>query len=208
MKAEYGFISFFMRLWREYEGLFDEKRSDEKSKKKINSEVMNEFFCEMFSRIESASDGPERMSFLKRLVRIMVFQYSCLVDEELIADCDCVYEHVSLPKGWEKNYKINIPPSWVCEGLREEFKPKIKHIKLRESVLRPIVFRLLCFYAGLAVSDREGAEKCKNLAKKISVNWQKATPEILTLAYLKKREMNSKLPINELDLLEKYSFWK
>lgn len=183
-----------------------EKYRTKNRKKNFNSGITNEFFCEMFSRIESTSDKMDRKSFLKRLVRIIIFQYSCLVDEDLIADYDCVYEHVALPNGWKEGDKINISPLWGCEELRNRAKPSIRQIKLRESALGLIVFKLLCFYAGLAVSDRRGAEKCKNLAKKLSVNWQKTTPESVTLSYLKKNEKNSKLPINELELLEKYSF--
>lgn len=76
----------------------------------------------------------------------------------------------------------------------------------KESIIRPIIFKLICLYAALAESDREGIVKCNALGKELSQNWSKSTPESVTLSCLKKKEKNSKLPINECDLLEKYSF--
>ena len=77
----------------------------------------------------------------------------------------------------------------------------------KESIIRPIVFKLICLYSALAVSDREGVVKCNALGREISPKWSKSTPESVTLSVLKKNEVDSKLPINECELLEKYSFW-
>lgn len=80
-------------------------------------------------------------------------------------------------------------------------------VENKESIVRPIIFKLICLYTALAVSDREGVVKCNALGKELSPKWSKSTPESVTLSILKKKEVDSKLPINECELLERYSFW-
>ena len=75
----------------------------------------------------------------------------------------------------------------------------------KEAFTRPIIFKLICLYTALAVSDREGVVKCNALGKELSPKWSKSTPESVTLSILKKK-VDSKLPINECELLERYSF--
>ena len=80
-------------------------------------------------------------------------------------------------------------------------------VKDKAAFIQPDVFKLICIYAALAVSDKEGVIKCNQLGKELSTKWNKSTPEMVTLSILKKRERYSKLPICEVELLEKYSFW-
>ena len=79
-------------------------------------------------------------------------------------------------------------------------------VKDKEEFTRPIIFKLICLYSALAVSDKDGVIKCNELGKELSTKWSKSTPESVTLSCLKKREKDSKLPVSELSLLEKYSF--
>lgn len=80
-------------------------------------------------------------------------------------------------------------------------------VKDKEKLFKRVLFKFICIYAGLGTSDRTGQIKCKEMGEKLSKNWHKSTPEAVTLTILKRREKNSKLPVSELALLEKYSFW-
>ena len=75
-----------------------------------------------------------------------------------------------------------------------------------EPLVRPIILKLISLYAGLGISDKNGIIKCGELGKQLYFKWEKTTPESVTLSCLKMRVKNSKLPINECELLEKYSF--
>ena len=199
----------FLDFWSRYETLFDIEVPLDELRRNLDLDRMKTFICDMFSLLESTSDKAERKYLMRNTMRNIIIDYSCLIDDEdLMTDCDEVLAHLPTIESYTRKdqqmWRIGFS---IVESYRMEIKSSIKSIELRESVMRPIVFKLMCFYAGLAVSDRAGTEKCKNLAKRISVNWQKTTPESVTLSYLKKREGNSKLPINELNLLEKYSFW-
>jgi len=198
----------FLDFWSRYETLFDIEAPLGKLKENFDSDNMRKFIQDVLSQLESTSDKAERKYLMRNTIRSIIVAYSCLVDDKgLITDCYKVWAHFSMSDGHtEEEEKIGETISSIVESYRMEIISSIKSIELRESVVRPILFKLMCLYAGLAVSDRKGIEKCKNLARKLSVNWQKTTPESVTLSYLKKREKNSKLPIDELDLLEKYSF--
>ena len=198
----------FLDFWSRYETLFDIEATLGKLRENLDSDNMRRFIQDILSQLELTSDKDERKYLMRNTIRSIIVAYSCLVDDKgLITDCYKVWAHFSMSDGHtEKEAKIWETSSSIIESYMMEVRSSIKSIELRESVVRPIVFKLMCLYAGLAVSDRNGAEKCKNLAKKLSVNWQKTTPESVTLSYLKKREKNSKLPINELNLIEKFSF--
>lgn len=198
----------FLDFWSRYETLFDIEAPLDELRRNLDLDRMKTFICDMFSLLESTSDKAERKYLMRNTMRNIIIDYSCLIDDEdLMTDCDEVLSHLPMIESYTRKdqqmWRIGFS---IVESYRMEIKSSIKSIELRESVMRPIVFKLMCFYAGLAVSDRKGVEKCKNLAKKLSVNWQKTTPESVTLSYLKKREKKSKLPINELNLIEKFSF--
>ena len=199
----------FLDFWSRYETLFDIEAPLGKLRENLDSDNMRRFIQDVLSQLESTSDKAERKYLLRNIICHIIVVYSFLIDyEDWISDCDDIMTHFSLPSDEyaERDKKIWQIFFSIIKSYRMEVKSSIKSIELRESVVRPIVFKLMCLYAGLAVSDRKGVEKCKNLAKKLSVNWQKTTPESVTLSYLKKREKNSKLPINELNLIEKFSF--
>lgn len=80
-------------------------------------------------------------------------------------------------------------------------------IKDKEKLFKRVLFKFVCIYATLALSDREGVIKCKELGKNLSKNWHKSTAEAVTLNILKRREKNSKLPPVEGELLNKISCW-
>ena len=202
MREEKGknFFLVCMDFWDQYETLFDNDVPLDELRKDIDSSRMKAFIYGIFSLLESTSDVVKRRFLMRNFISKIMVSYSYLVDDDtLIVDCIDIISHFSSPL---------VVAFWAwLQDSRMEIRSSIQSIELRESVMRPILFKLLCFYAGLAVSDRAGTEKCKNLAEKLSVNWQKTTPESVTLSYLENREKNSKLPINECDLLEKYSFW-
>lgn len=77
-----------------------------------------------------------------------------------------------------------------------------------ELLLRPVFSRLVCMYAVLAVSDREGSKKCRILAKDL-LRSKNNTPERLVLSLLKQRALRigEQIPQEESELLRKYSFW-
>lgn len=67
------------------------------------------------------------------------------------------------------------------------------------------VRQVISIYAGLAVSDREGAAKCRDLGSMVSTYWGKEIPINITLFYLRKSQ-DEKEGISEKELLERESF--
>lgn len=80
-------------------------------------------------------------------------------------------------------------------------------VKDKEKLFKRVLFKFVCLYVALAVSDKEGRIKLDEIGKILSKNWHKSTPEAVTLNILKRREKNSKLPLDECELLGEYSFW-
>ena len=159
----------FLDFWSRYETLFDIEAPLGKLRENLDSDNMRRFIQDVLSQLESTSDKAERKYLLRNINRHIIVVYSCLIDDEdWISDCDDIMTHFSLPSEYaERDKKIWQIFFSIVESYRMEVKSSIKSIELRESVVRPIVFKLMCLYAGLAVSDRNGAEKCKNLAKKL-----------------------------------------
>lgn len=79
-------------------------------------------------------------------------------------------------------------------------------VRDKEKLFQRVLFKFICIYAALAVSDQTGQIKCKEMGKLLSKNWHRSTPEAVTLTILKRREKNSKLPLDECELLGEYSF--
>lgn len=78
-------------------------------------------------------------------------------------------------------------------------------VKDKEKLFKRVLFKFICIYASLVISDRTGQIKCQELGKSLSKNWHKSTAEAVTISILKRREKNSKLPPNECELLGRYS---
>ena len=80
-------------------------------------------------------------------------------------------------------------------------------VKDKEKLFKRVIFKFICIYAALVVSDRTGQINCNELGKVLTKNWHKSTPEAVTLNILKRREKNSKLSFNECKWVEMYSCW-
>ena len=156
----------------------------------------------LFLAIENV-DNESKKLICRKALTIFLNNYSCFAEKKSKKRSDeiLLYFHLS-PQDVPETETLDEKISEML-GLLLSSGGKIKN---REAFMRPAVFKLVCVYAALAVSDKEGKIKCQNLGKEISTKWSKSTPESVTLRYLEKKEKNSKLPVSELALLEKYSF--
>ena len=171
--------------------------------KAIVSKNLDIFVEKFLSELETEKKCKKRKTIARKVLMVFLGNYSSLVEGETKTDCKEIMYHFSNSiSNTEKNENLDS----AIQQLVENMITAMKMVEDKEIVVRPIIFKLLCLYAGLTVSDFEGAAKCHDLGKKISSNWKKYTPINVTLSSLTKRERNSKLPISELALLEKYSF--
>ena len=217
------------RFWNGYKLLLKEKTSLAELKRKIETTNDILFFkkecdneCDVFTELRQLEtkklnslidillttmfvvNEVSKMLILKKILTIFLGNYSCFAKgcakekskEIMLYFVSSIGESIPMDENLE----------YACLEMLDLFLSSRNIVKNKEAFIRPVVFKLVCLYASLAVSDREGAERCKNLGKELSFKWNKSTPELVTLSILKRRERNSKLPICERELLEKYSF--
>mgnify|MGYP002868636660 CR=1 FL=1 len=163
---------------------------------------LNIFTDEFLSELGGAPQGA-RKAIAHKVLLTFLGTYSSLVSQEAHDKSKELMLHF-IPSINDIRQNDNLESA--IQELVAHMSYAMKTVDDKESIIRPIIFKLICLYAALAVSDREGKVKCNALGKEISSNWSKSTPESVTLSYLKKKEKNSKLPISECGLLEKYSF--
>lgn len=163
---------------------------------------VNAIIDALFLAMENVDNEAKKLICRKALT-IFLNNYSCFAEKKSKRRSNeiLLYFHLS-PQDVPETETLDEKISEML-GLLLSAGEKIKN---REAFIRPAVFKIVCVYAALAVSDKEGKIKCQNLGKEISTKWSKSTPESVTLSCLKKREKDSKLPVSELALLEKYSF--
>ena len=172
--------------------------------KVIVTKSLATFTNEFLSELETEKKCRKRKAMARKVLLVFLGNYdSCIVDEKTKSICkEIMYHFTSSINDIERNERLDP----AIQELVGSMSSAMKGIEDKETDIRPIIFKLICLYAGLTISDFEGAIKCHDLGKKLSSNWKKYTPINVTLSCLRKREKNSKLPISELALLEKYSF--
>ena len=165
----------------------------------IMSKKLDIFLDELLSEIETATHE-ERKAIFHRVLQVFLGIYACITNETTKAKCNDITIYItSFVESVHPNEYLN----QIIREMVSSMLSSLREVMDREIILKPIVFKIVCLYATLAVSDTEGRIKCNQLGKQL----HKSAPESVTLSYLKKREKNSKLPICEIELLEKYSFW-
>ena len=178
----------------------DSKCDMQKTIKSIMFKKQSAFLGELFSELENLPSRTEKKIMMQKFMIVLLSNYAYVIGGELKADCKEIMLHFSNTIAKSKE---NGP---VDEAFHELISSMTSNMNCMDSksIMEPILFRITCIYACLAVSDRKGSSKCKELGKKITTNlWFKAIPEAITLWHLKKR--NSQ-PVSELELLESVSF--
>lgn len=170
--------------------------------KKLELKRLNSLVAALLLAIKDVDDKTKKKIF-RKILMVFLGNYSCFAKanaKEKIKDIMLYFipSMVEVPTNEELNQS----------GLEmlHFFLSSRDFVKDKETFIQPVVFKLICLYIALAVSDKEGQIKCHNLGKQIDRKWSKSTPESVTLSYLKEKEKNSKLPISEFELLNEYSF--
>ena len=187
-----------------YQRKCDSGYNVQKAIKRIIARESDEFISKLFSELEIISNRDEKKTTMQKILLVLLRsdEYFDTVGGELQKLCDdvSIYFSSSLeksPGNEQLDEALHIFIYLIASA--------INFVK-EEEVLEPVLCKLVLIYACLAVSDRKGAEKCKQLGKKIFTNiWFKSIPEVVTLSYLKKLD-HELLPISEFELLERYSF--
>ena len=165
------------------------------------SNVVDVFIDDILSQVEKAPDAQSKKSDILKSLTVFLGNYSCFVEESIKMKCADVM-----------SYFMPFVPSIVenkhLDCAAREMMSLISSDNVRDmkAVIKIIVFKLISFYATLSVSDQEGGMKCISLAKEISHNFYAGYPVAVTLLALQKRVRNSRSLVNEIDLLERFSF--
>ena len=165
---------------------------------------LNEFTEKFLSELANAPNRQARKAFAHKVLLTFLGNYSCFAKDEAKTKArELMFYLVTSINDIQKNETLEE----TIQELVDHMSCVMNAVEDKESVIRTIVFRLICLYSALAESDVIGAIKCHDLGKELSPNWGKTTPMKVTLSILEKREKDSKLPFNECESLEKYSFW-
>lgn len=178
------------------------KKEREPNSKVYIVQKLNMFTDEFLSELGHA---PRRVrkAIAHKVLLTFLGNYSCFASQDAHAKCKELMLHF-IPSINDIRQNDNLESA--IQELVAHMSYAMNVVDDKESIIRPIIFKLICLYAALAESDLTGAIKCHDLGKTLSPNWEKRTPSMVTLSILKKREKKSKLPIYELGLLERYSF--
>lgn len=179
------------------------KKGKEQNPEEYVVQKLNIFTDEFLSELMKARNRKTRKAMAHKVLLTFLGTYSSLASQEAHDKSKELMLHF-IPS-------INdILQNDCLDSAIQELVAHMSHamnaVDDKESIIRPIIFKLICLYAALAESDLTGAIKCHDLGKTLSPNWGKHTPNMVTLSILKKKEKKSKLPVYELGLLEKYSF--
>ena len=162
------------------------------------------FIDEFLSELEKEQDLKTRKLMFHKVLIVFLGIYSCFAEGEVHENSKNLMLHF-LPsvKDIQRNEKLDS----VIQDLVSHMYFAMNTAEDKESLIRMIIFKLICIYSALAVSDKDGEIKCHALGEKLSNNWIKTTPTAVALSVLKNRKKNSNLPFNECELLEELSFW-
>lgn len=139
-----------------------------------------------------------------KVLLVFLGNYSCFAERNAKEKCKNLMNHFSSSVG---DIQKNKPLDLAIEQLVSDMSHAMNMVTDRRAVIRMIIFRLICLYAGLSSTDAEGAVKCHDLGKCIHFNWEKYTPIMVTLSCLRKQKKSAKSSISDLALLNRYSFW-
>lgn len=161
------------------------------------------FIDEFLSELEKEQDLKTRKLMFHKVLIVFLGIYSCFAEGEVHENSKNLMLHF-LPsvKDIQRNEKLDS----VIQDLVSHMYFAMNTAEDKESLIRMIIFKLICIYSALAVSDKDGEIKCHALGEKLSNNWIKTTPTAVALSVLKNRKKNSNLPFNECELLEELSF--
>ncbi len=169
-----------------------------KTIKAVIARDLDVFLEKLFSELESIPTRDEKKAVMQKVLSALIGfgNYSTKKVDVITTDI-CMYfaeEATNTERLDEDLHSLNSTLSAAAKFVG------------KEEIVEPILCKLALMYACLAVSDREGAIKCKQLGKELFTNmWFKSIPELVTLSYLKKM-VHERLPISEYELLERYSF--
>lgn len=161
----------------------------------VISNVVDVFIDNVLSEVEKAQDDKEKKSAILDVLLVFLGHYSCFATKSIKMKCrDLMFHFKPYIGNIRKNMNLNELTSLIASNLVED----------KVSAMQRIVFKLVCLYACLAISDMDGAAKSTNLAEELSSNWRNGSTGAVTMICLQRRNHKVK---NEFDLLEKYSFW-
>ena len=162
------------------------------------------FIDEFLSELEKEQDLKTRKLMFHKVLIVFLGIYSCFAEGEVHENSKNLMLHF-LPsvKDIQRNEKLDS----VIQDLVSHMYFAMNTAEDKESLIRMIIFKLICIYSALAVSDKDGEIKCYALGEKLSNNWIKTIPIAVALSALKGRKKNSNLPFNEYELLKELTFW-
>lgn len=138
--------------------------------------IVNKFIDNLLSEMEKSLDSYGKKSAILKVLLVFLGNYSCFANDSIREGCKNITLHfVTGNKDIRENDRINDLIHEMISFITSNM------VENEESVLRIIVFRLLCLYAILAISDKEGANQCAQLAEKLSCDWRKGRAEEVTL---------------------------
>ena len=171
--------------------------------KVVMKKSLDTFINEFLLKLAVISNLKRRKGIARKILIIFLGNYLCVAKGKAKAKCKEIMIHFSSSfDDTDENDDLDRLMRNVIGLMVSSYYSK----KDMESIGNLVLFKFICLYACLAVSDRDGAIKCRSLGKELSENWNKSTPEVVTLACLRKISDGLKQQISEIDLLEKFSF--
>jgi hypothetical protein len=175
----------------------------QKTIKAMMARELDVFTDELLTELKNIPTRAEKKTTMQKVLVVLLGfgGYLSKVGGEVKRACDEVMDYFFSPhlEPWNERFGIELHNYIISMACASNYVSE-------EEVVEPILCKMGLIYSCLATSDREGASKCKKMAKALFTNiWFKSMPELVTLNCLRKMEHGT-LPVSEFKLLERYSF--
>ena len=154
----------------------------------------------LFLEIDKADTKTRRSIFRKVLTRLLEKYSSVAVLREQRKSQDIMH-HLKPSKKEQVELSSDLIES--LDGMLELFEESQGQVRSPRDFMKFVVYRLICMYIVLAVSDSQGAKMCKNLGKEMADRWGENTAKQVAIPYIAKGEKNEE---RVEEILESYRF--
>ena len=145
------------------------------------------FISVLFLEIDKAKTRTRKSIFRKVLTSFLEIYSSVAVLTEKRKSQDIMH-YFKISEEMKVELDCDLIES--LDGILKFFEESKDQVRSLESFMKPIVYRLICMYIVLAISDKQGANMCKNLGKELTEKWGANTAKQVTASYLAKGEKN------------------
>ncbi len=147
------------------------------------------YFIHILSlEIDKETDAKKRRQIFRKVLTSILEIYSTIAVLTVRRKSQDIMHYFKISEKTQVELDYDLDEG--LNGILKLFDEAHDQVKSLENFIKPVAYRLLCMYIVLAVSDTQGANMCKNLAKELPEKWGKDTAKQVSGNCIAKGEKN------------------